>query len=119
MESGLTVLSAVLVINGLLMVGCWWLVSQMWQWRRHLRQAAAALQTAEQHVYNTLRNAPQVIMIGQAGVHQGRLQYQRLEPQLRKLRRVLSLLNLVLKLGRVNTPPRSPFRPWSIGNIWK
>lgn len=99
-------LTVVLVMNGLLAAFCFYIAWQVWQFRRSLIQATAALDTAEQATHAILHGAPDAILQGQIGTHQLRQNYRHLELQIRQAQKALALLrlgqSLLLRRTRLN-----------------
>lgn len=87
-------LIAVVVLNMLLALFCFYVAWQVWQVRRALSQAADALLMAEQNTHSVLSGAPQAILEGQTGAQQLRQQYQQLKPKYQQVRQALTLLTL-------------------------
>lgn len=87
-------LMAVVVVNVLLALFCFYVAWQVWQLRRALSQAADALLAAEKNTHNVLYGAPQAILGGQVGTRQLRQQYQQLKPKYQQVRQALTLLSL-------------------------
>lgn len=87
-------LVAVVVLNVLLALFCFYVAWQVWQLRRALAQAADALLAAEQSTHSVLYGAPKAILGGQLGTRQLRQQYQQLKPKYEQVRQALTLLAL-------------------------
>lgn len=97
-------LMVVVIINVSISLLCLYIAWQLKKWSRKFGAVADSVAAAERSTYKVLHNAPQSIYKGQVGVNglRGRYQqlgelHQQLEFQLRQIRQVFLLLNLVQK----------------------
>lgn len=93
-------LTVVLIGNGLIGIACLWVAWQLWHLKATLANVADTLLSVERAVYDVLHPAPGYILKGQAGMHQLRQNYQKLEPQFERLERALALLGVGQLLWR-------------------
>lgn len=87
-------ITLVLISNGLIGIACLLVAWQLWQLKATLAAVADALLSVERAVYDVLHPAPGYILKGQAGMHQLRQNYQKLEPQFERLERALALMGV-------------------------
>lgn len=84
----------VLICNGVIGLVCLLVAWQVWKLKSQIAQVTETLVWLEQAIYDIFHPAPEAILKGQIGIHQLRQSYQGLEPQIQRLRQVLTLLNL-------------------------
>ncbi|MBD2329643.1 hypothetical protein [Alkalinema sp. FACHB-956] len=96
-------LTVILILNGFLATFCFYIAWRVWQFRRVLIQATAALDTAEQATHRVLQDAPEAILQGQISTRQLRQRYRQLEVNLRQAEKALSIVRLgqLLFLGQL------------------
>lgn len=90
-------LTIVCVINTLLAICCLGVAWRLWRLRRTLRRVTHALIAVERRIDRVLSPAPYYISKGEQGVKRLQLQLQQLEPRLKRVQQILS----VLSWGRV------------------
>jgi hypothetical protein len=87
-------LTVVLIFNGFLALGCFWIAWTVWQYRKALTIAADSLIEAEKNTYQVLHGAPEAILQGQIGAHQLRQGYRQLTVQMRQVKGAIALISL-------------------------
>jgi hypothetical protein len=90
----LTMMTIVLILNGLIALLCLYAAWQLCRLRSVLANVADALMIAERNTHRVLYNAPEMIEVGHLGTFQLRQRYRLLILQLQQLQQVLSLLGL-------------------------
>jgi hypothetical protein len=107
--------TAVLILNGILAIVCFWIAWTVWQYRKALTIAADSLIEAEKNTYQVLHGAPEAILQGQIGARQLRQGYRQLTVQMRQVRGAIALISLgqTLWQGRSGLPllPGLKLRP--------
>ncbi len=86
--------AVVIVLNLLIVTGCWYVAWRVWKLRSALSNAADALISAERATHRVLSGAPQGIGRGETGVYHLRQQYRLLEVKLLRVQQILKLLGL-------------------------
>ncbi len=97
--------TAVIVINILISLFCFYLVRRLCKIRRQVARAANAVLAAERHTHRVLHRAPQAIIKGQHGTGNLREKYQHLQQQLNQVQTIITLLNWGQKRLRRNARP--------------
>lgn len=99
---------AVIVTNVVIALGCLYAAWQVWQIRRALSKTADAVLSYERACHSGLSGSPEALYKAQRGVGELRQQYQKLGPQIQRVRQVLALVGL----GRAAWQRRATvFRP--------
>ncbi len=96
-------LTIVLTINAILAFLCLVVVWQAWKLKGVLGQIADILTAVESTTHHALYDAPDVIEAGEKGVQLLQERIHHVEPQLRRLRRLLTLLYWGHRLWRRRT----------------
>lgn len=86
-------LAAILIVNALIALVCFYLTWRVLKLRRTLARVADVLFDVERNTHYLLQDAPDGIRSGQVGTQQFRRQYRQLELQMRRVRKVLALLS--------------------------
>lgn len=99
--------AAVLSVNVLLSLLCWWVVWRLWAIGHQVSRWGDELDAAESQVSELLTNAPQMIQSGVAELRSTQQRAQQLYQQaqvaiarLQQFRRILNLVGTVLMWGR-------------------
>ncbi|MCU0515963.1 MAG: hypothetical protein MUC60_03685 [Oscillatoria sp. Prado101] len=100
-------LAAVLVLNALIALLCFYVAWQLWKVRRVLARVADTLIAVERRTSAVLRYGPNAIGRGQQGTRRLRQQYRQLEEQLQQAKQVFQLLRLGKKAWRSWSKGRS------------
>ena len=87
-------LAIVLILNGIIGLGCLLTAWQLWKLKRKLSHFADILISAERSVHHVLEPAPDFVLKGQSGTYRLRQNLQRLEPRLQQLRQITGLLGM-------------------------
>ncbi|WP_421657649.1 hypothetical protein [Leptothermofonsia sp. ETS-13] len=87
-------LTIVLILNGLIGLGCLLVAWQLWRLKRQLANAADTLTAVERKVHRVLSPAPKYILMGQSGTHHLRKSLEGVEPQLQRIQQIMKLLSL-------------------------
>ena len=119
MRGSKTVVTVVVVLNGLIGLACLLVAWQFWQLKRRLASVTETLMSLQHTIYNIFHPAPGYIYKGQTGIAKLRRNYQQLQPQLQRLEQILGLISLGQTLwwrfaptqrsqasGRMNTTDR-------------
>ncbi len=85
---------AVIVTNLVIALGCLYAAWQVWQIRGALSKAADAVLSYERACHSGLSGSPDALYKAQRGVGELRQQYQKLGPQMQRVRQVLALVGL-------------------------
>ncbi|HLO86659.1 MAG TPA: hypothetical protein VK203_16900 [Nostocaceae cyanobacterium] len=92
--------TTVVVINFLIALLLTYVAWQVWQLKRTLAAIADNLSAYERATYAVLHTAPENIYIGQKGIYSLRQKQQRLEAQVEKVQKIISLMILGRNLWR-------------------
>jgi hypothetical protein len=92
--------TVVVVLNTLIALFCFFAAWKIKKLRRRLAKIAETLTSSERRTNSALSRSPKVIYKGQRGAERLNERYQKLEPQLKKLRKVLPILSLVQKVRK-------------------
>jgi hypothetical protein len=106
----------VVVLNTLISLGCFYVAWRIRKLRRQLAKIADTLTVAERRTHAVLGPSPRVISKGQKGINRLNERYQRLEPQVQKVRQVLALVSQIQKIWPLPMggaySKRSRSQPW-------
>ncbi|MGA7934707.1 MAG: hypothetical protein WCA35_14275, partial [Kovacikia sp.] len=92
-------LTLVLILNGLIGLGCLLIAWQLWMLKNRFARAADILISVEKSVHRVLHGAPGYIGRGQSGTHRLRHNLKQLEPQLQRIQQMMTLLSVGVSLG--------------------
>ncbi|MEG4043131.1 hypothetical protein [Microcoleus sp. Pol17_C1] len=95
-------LNAVVIINILISVVCFYIAARVWKIRRTIARLELRIAAIERCSSNILSTTPGFLGKRQQGTRQLRLRYQQLELQLQQVQQLLGLLGL----GRMLWPRR-------------
>ncbi len=87
-------LTVVLILNGLIGLGCLLVAWQLWRLKRQLAHTADTLTAVERKVHRVLYPAPKYISMGQSGTHRLRQSLKDKELQLQRIQQMMKLLSL-------------------------
>ncbi|MEG4498784.1 hypothetical protein QUB05_16090 [Microcoleus sp. F10-C6] len=87
-------LSAVVIINLLISLVCFYIAAKVWKIRRTIARLEIRIAAIERCSSNVLGMSPDFFANRQQGTHQLRLRYQQLEMQLQQVQQLLGLLGL-------------------------
>jgi len=87
-------LTAVLIINLLISLLCFYIAGKVWQVRRSLLRVESTVTAMERRSHNVLSSAPDFLVKREKRVRKLRQQYQKLESQVQQIQQVLGLLTL-------------------------
>ncbi|OCR01682.1 hypothetical protein BCD67_13735 [Oscillatoriales cyanobacterium USR001] len=97
-------LTAVLMINLLISLICFYMARQVWQVKRTLDRVEKTAIAMERRTHKVLSQAPSSIAKGEKRTRKLRQQYQKLESQAQKLQQIFSFLTLGQTLWRRRSP---------------
>jgi len=95
-------LTAVVVINLMISLVCFYITARVWKIRRTIARLEIRIAAIERCSSNVLSMSPDFLGKRQQGTHQLRRRYQQLELQLQQVQQLLGLLGL----GRMLWPRR-------------
>jgi hypothetical protein len=95
-------LTAVVVINLMISLVCFYIAARVWKIRRTIARLEIRIAAIERCSSNVLSMSPDFLGKRQQGTHQLRRRYQQLELQLQQVQQLLGLLGL----GRMLWPRR-------------
>ena len=95
-------LTAVVIINLLISVVCFYIAAKVWKIRRTIARLEIRIAAIERCSSNVLSTSPDFLAKRQQGTRQLRRRYQQLELQLQQVQQLLGLLGL----GRMLWPRR-------------
>ncbi|MEG4007893.1 hypothetical protein QUA21_20285 [Microcoleus sp. Pol1B3] len=87
-------LSAVVIINLLISVVCFYIAAKVWKMRRTIARLEIRIAAIQRCSSNVLSMSPDFLGKRQQGTRQLRLRYQQLELQLQQVQQLLGLLGL-------------------------
>ncbi|MEG4813047.1 MULTISPECIES: hypothetical protein [unclassified Microcoleus] len=87
-------LNAVVIINILISVVCFYIAARVWKIRRTIARLELRIAAIERCSSNVLSTTPDFLGKRQQGTRQLRLRYQQLELQLQQVQQLLGLLGL-------------------------
>ncbi|MGK7901227.1 MAG: hypothetical protein AB4352_07410 [Hormoscilla sp.] len=90
----------VIALNLLISLLCLFVAFRVWRLRQRLSRVADALILAEKKTHAILHKAPDRIIKGQRGTSALRRQYRNLINQVRQVQQILTIVSLVLGVGR-------------------
>lgn len=93
-------LTAVLVINLLISLLCFYIAWKAWQMKKVLDRVERTVTIMEKNTYNFLTRTPDFLAKGEKSSRQLRKQYRQLEAQIQQLQQILGLLTLGGRLWR-------------------
>ena len=93
-------LTAVLIINLLISLLCFYIAWKAWQVKQLLDRVERILTAMENNAHNFLSQAPDFLAKRENRTHKLRQQYRQLESQVQQLQQVLGLLTLGSTLWR-------------------
>ncbi len=91
---GVSMLTVVLVMNGLIGLACLFIAWRLWTLKNQLARTADTLTSVERKVHRVLYRAPEYIHKGKSSTHYLRQNLQNLEPQLQRMQQLMSLLSI-------------------------
>ncbi|MCW6051641.1 hypothetical protein K4039_16485 [Lyngbya sp. CCAP 1446/10] len=87
-------LTAVVIINLMISVVCFYIATRVWKIRRTIARLEIRITAMERCSSNVLAKSPNFFAKRQQGAHQLRRDYQQLELQLQQVQQLLRLLGL-------------------------
>jgi len=90
--------TVVVVCNLLIALGCCYLAVQIWQIRNALAATAQIVAEWDQATHEGLVGAPDAILQGKLAAKEVRDRYRKLQPRLRQIQQLLSVLNWLRSL---------------------
>jgi hypothetical protein len=91
-------LTAVVIINLMISVVCFYIAARVWKIRRTIALFEVRIAAIDRCSSNVLSKSPDFLAKRQQGVHQLRRNYQQLELQLQQVQQLLGLLGLGRRL---------------------
>lgn len=98
-------LTAVVIINLLISLVCFYIAAKVWKIRRTIARLEIAIAAMERSSSNVLSTSPEFLGKRQQGTLQLRRRYQQLELQLQQVQQLLGLLGLGRTLWRRRARP--------------
>lgn len=104
-------ITLVVTLNFLIAVIFLFAAWKVWKLRKTLAKVADTLVSIERSTHAILNGAPEAILKGQGGASLARQKYQQLEPQMRRVQQVMSLLKLGQGVWRWQSRRSAALRP--------
>jgi uncharacterized protein YoxC len=99
----------IVCINVIIAICCLGIAQKVWRLRRSLEQTERVLLRLDRRIEAILRRATFLINQGQWGTQQAQQQYQSLEQQILRIRKVMALFSLSQTLVWYGLNRRKPF----------